>query len=1197
MASLTQPRQQDLIREIDELLKGVEPRLLKMMARRLCEHLDSVPDVLFEHTKNSIFTTISQGGADPALHILQLDSNLSWVWHILHHAEDKDPGTMNRTMDGVRQFLKDYDEQGLFGLLIDMARWKHEPGSQPDQWLDTHRDDLVKAVQQGPAIMRLGVLEALCEKAITQDAFDGIQRQLPRGWTIAERWMAVIKDFPTVALNYDWEYLLESIRRNEWDPLDVWDKEVQAFDAITRFRAQEAPQAKRRVRLNDRAESVISIIRDASLPLDLTPRVAKCVCHAAMTLEAEAFDRYTSRMRWLSFHYHPTPEALQANPGLVAAILHTHTTGQTVGGELWLQNYPTRGSMSTHDVEQIRQQHAQEIIACQISLHHILVHHEAALAQKWSRSRPGARRRWLENAWQASALDGDPYKATPINPLHGPDVTYALTTTLERPGPEPSPLGWRWPLINVEDLISGEKGLMMMMLHARGYNPPYMFTNVDLQSIQLGRAQRRVGEAYNLEWFMEMIGPPTVAGYGRLSYNWSLPELWRALAPTEGVLVLEAQSRLYRFLVRFCMMGLKITEEQVATLADLERPAAPDTPPAHIARGVADPIYYRLPGRLQDIIDIRELVRSQAFSARLHYRMLRGDPAYFARVYQSVVDHCPEQIEVFTDSQPPSLEPDPSLNTVPFFSKALGIVLYDAWYRIAMWDNLHSKFISLQDQIESQDEFLHCPRQGSDLPRLPEALSGAFLAVRDQLELVIKEQLQRLVDHLRASPPLRRAFCQHHQRAAVEPLTGDRVLYQRTGEADLGSNHAPDGCLPLWQHLIGMIPFLYGERHDTGTDRPLEVPVDIHQQVQFIHELQDRMAKDVRQTQGEVWISPYVQEALPELFLLADCWQQIHRYQPWAGDRLIHAFGRPLSADLIQGLPTPGGPYRFREFRGLIADAANTRTLRDLIKPFQPGTFAYPDLRRQKHTPANIAQCQATERALDELWERMISILWNTILTAPARLQLEIRSAAGTEVWKLSPVRAAVRFEVSNWRQSPKTSKEIAKLEQAEAAAQTETSPEAEPTQPLVEPIQQPAPKAPRGRKRGHTGPAEPSRKLVKPTPAVLAPEEIGNLIPISRGLMTVVDLLFFQPKTSPGSNKLNWEEFQAFMRQAGFTHTPTGKGSANTFHPPDTLGGRPITFHQPHPQKYWSLGKARHCGRRLTNHYNLTASRFQARD
>ncbi|KAJ6102629.1 hypothetical protein N7486_005056 [Penicillium sp. IBT 16267x] len=70
MATASQSRQQDLQGQIDELLKGLEPKPLKAMAQRLCEQFDSVPDMLFEDTKRSIFAAISQSQADHALHLL-----------------------------------------------------------------------------------------------------------------------------------------------------------------------------------------------------------------------------------------------------------------------------------------------------------------------------------------------------------------------------------------------------------------------------------------------------------------------------------------------------------------------------------------------------------------------------------------------------------------------------------------------------------------------------------------------------------------------------------------------------------------------------------------------------------------------------------------------------------------------------------------------------------------------------------------------------------------------------------------------------------------------------------------------------------------------------------------------------------------------------------------------------------------------
>lgn len=283
MATTSQSPKQDLTRQIDEQLKELHPRSLKGIARRLCEQLDSVPDILFEDAKKSIFAAISEDRADHGLHLLQLDSNLNWVWYIFQHADDtgqsQDPEMMDRTMGSIREFLDDYDEQSLFSPLIKKEQWKHERGSQSARRLNTHSNDILKAAQQAPAMMRLGVLEALCEKAATQDTgtLKGIQRQLPRAWAIAERWVAVIKAFPALGLVYDWEYLLEFIRRNEWDHMDTWAKEVQALETIVQCRAQVAP-AQGKTRLNERAESITQIVRDFNLPYTVVVNYTQLQC-------------------------------------------------------------------------------------------------------------------------------------------------------------------------------------------------------------------------------------------------------------------------------------------------------------------------------------------------------------------------------------------------------------------------------------------------------------------------------------------------------------------------------------------------------------------------------------------------------------------------------------------------------------------------------------------------------------------------------------------------------------------------------------------------------------------------------------------------------------------------------------------------------------------------------------------------------
>lgn len=129
-----------------------------------------------------------------------------------------------------------------------------------------------------------------------------------------------------------------------------------------------------------------------------------------------------------------------------------------------------------------------------------------------------------------------------------------------------------YPEINLEDLLKPR--LLLLFLNSRGRNQPAGFARADIEACRFGQTAAIIVPEFLNEYVMMFTGRHKPETYGELiawddhpdAFDW-LQSL-RGHHPGEGILVLQIQDRLYKFLVDCCKSILHdITAEQWGKLA------------------------------------------------------------------------------------------------------------------------------------------------------------------------------------------------------------------------------------------------------------------------------------------------------------------------------------------------------------------------------------------------------------------------------------------------------------------------------------------------------------------------------------------------------------------------------------------------------------------------------------------------------
>lgn len=434
----------------------------------------------------------------------------------------------------------------------------------------------------------------------------------------------------------------------------------------------------------------------------------------------------------------PESDDIYRNPELLLAAL---TGGNP---DLPVPAFPSFSKVKREVSDRVR-----DIFSSWNALNSLLERYEEVLRKRWGKKTATQRRAILLTAW-------------PNMPAtHRPDFqAFKHETTQQRRQGSRFRDCFLIPLINLEDLIKVKT--LLLLLNTRGRNQPDIFVNADFNAAHLGQVSQAIIPDYLNGYTMLLSGQKEPSTYGQL-LSWDenleafdLMSSGVGIQPGEGLVVLEVQQKLLRFLVHIVKLILRDLP-----LDDMSVPIQP--PPPVLGSGNSDTEWtslatvslegpYRVPDQL-DFLRMQSLVYAKCAQTKDHVWSLREDPAYFSDVVGAWGEHRQENILSVNGKNHP-------VRRLPlFWERVLGSVLVDAYGNMFAW-NLIWRQLTQLGELKDQ----HAVESFQSLPQDFEQALAHFSYLLEQACTVSRTNLRM---GMVASPPLR----QYYSREPQDPNT------------------------------------------------------------------------------------------------------------------------------------------------------------------------------------------------------------------------------------------------------------------------------------------------------------------------------------------------------------------------------------------------------------------------------------------
>jgi hypothetical protein len=464
---------------------------------------------------------------------------------------------------------------------------------------------------------------------------------------------------------------------------------------------------------------------------------------------------------------------------------------------------------------------------------------------------------------------------------------------------------------------------LLVFLNTRGRHRPHIFIAADRASAEFGVITGNV-EKISLDNYEIAFVNEAGSEYGKLLEHNPKCSITGHLKmrPGDGLLGLEIQERLYRFLVT-CATSLlsDVSPEQYLLENSPEEPEPPSLEvETDLSQSVVATRYtpYRLPASF-NIRCLLALVNAKRAATEDHILALREDPRYFADVLHERREHRPELLQQ-VDGRKPSFRPEEENR---LWNRVIRSVLSDAFAALGMWDEIQRQLDGLMQLMEHRSEGLK-PEEP-----LPHGLEQAFCKMVWSLERMCRFPVANLKMGLQSSPPMRPFFRQK---------VCDKTLYVGVTARFQDDRRRNE--------LLRIVVMLYDQlaRSFVGLPTLMDSLEILIQREACIKEL----------------ISSYVMSTVSDLSVLTECLREIFAFQPWAAkfESTMANLAEPLGRDW----ETTAKGWILFESDSVNLDFAT------LGAPIGK-RFSYPA--DKPRSPKSTAEMQLAEANLDAFW-RMV---------------------------------------------------------------------------------------------------------------------------------------------------------------------------------------------------------------------------------
>ncbi|KAI1470128.1 uncharacterized protein F4812DRAFT_315322 [Daldinia caldariorum] len=790
---------------------------------------------------------------------------------------------------------------------------------------------------------------------------------------------------------------------------------------------------------------------------------------------------------------------------------------------------------SLDDVRKIAETRSNNIFSSYATLHDILLRHEATIQRRWTKKKEQKRQKFLLDAWPNMAEK------------HTPDLQAYLHSTEQ----EHLRDCYLVPQINQEDLIKPRP--FLLLLKARGHNPPPEFASVDFSSMSLGVITKAIEIVMMPNHFMALNGASNADEYGKLLEISKCPDASEWLRTGKqfpigpSLLVLEAQEKIMRFLVTCCR---NILHDIPA--CNLTADCFPIRPEPYLETGkesygfnslaeIDEDVSYQPSSKLD--LDTIELVLSAKLSAlEDNLWAVREDPGYFL---EQLIEHEEHRIEQVKDANGHGYPSSQEERYITLCAHVCSEIITESYLHIEVISELYQQVKTLQ-LLQTQSSSVHALTNDG----LPGDLMNALLKFRFYLDKTAQGFLMTLQQRVIASPQFRRYHVRHPY--PEEP---------------------PDSCWTILQLTTGpkmsiierkLFKFLCALCEAGASFSGLTLQKDL-----------DYLGTLLKaQPDMQELISPMVASLIGDIFIIAKCMDKIDSYEPWK--RYFRA--RNYQIDEV-------AKVAYKEFIGKLVPFNSAFEHEKIMHianagyPFRT-KFAYPYEKRR--TKRNIERLQLAEKHLAEFWkfvdQRVESCCKGLKGMAIHRILSQSRAKQRTPDWvdpAPSPAKALGR--------EPAVDPSVAQLNKPMSTIY------------IGEPAGNTKDKAEKSTVKTKEKMREESFSTTTEQASAVPEEEPTpepTQIPVDSRSLKVFQTLFFKPTTTSSPGEIPWAEFLHAMASTDMYSIVKLYGSIWQFH--RRQGDRTkIQFHEPHPRGKIRFIMARRYGRRLSRAFGWDVDTF----
>ena len=340
------------------------------------------------------------------------------------------------------------------------------------------------------------------------------------------------------------------------------------------------------------------------------------------------------------------------------------------------------------------------------------------IRKRWMKRNVNKREHLLLEAWPGMAPQHRPDFDVILQNLKGPQYRDALLL----------------PYINLEDLSSPYN--LLDMITSRSARGPEHFAWSDPLSLKTAVSMEAVEPNCHFRSVMLLTGQNTRSAYGKLEYLEDQKDveniLWTgfAIPLNHGLVVLEVQKKVYRFLVRCIEILLPDIDFTIPNM--LQYLDQDQTSKARIGSSSSKELLsvaelnmhaaYHLP-TLVDITSLRKLASTQRDQAEDRYWALRADPSVFLSQLEVYAEQAQKpwlkaiRLKVF--STPQSLEKNA-------LKKACMNVIQRHCWELRIWQEIEDELIKIEATRMQIDDELPLSKR---LPRLYESVLERLIAL------------------------------------------------------------------------------------------------------------------------------------------------------------------------------------------------------------------------------------------------------------------------------------------------------------------------------------------------------------------------------------------------------------------------------------------------------------------------------------